>query len=90
MHHGRRSSPFGSGAQFPLVRQASNCLGRGRGPARSRADSVAALQAMIAEGAVAEHPAWEDLVVAENLTASLEALDAHLADLRKARSDRTR
>lgn len=58
--------------------------------ARYRADSLAALQTMIAEGAVAEHPAWEDLIVAENLTASLEELDVHLADLRKAQGDRPR
>jgi hypothetical protein len=45
---------------------------------------------MIADGAVAEHPAWEDLIVAENLTASLEELDAHLASLRKPASDRGR
>lgn len=44
--------------------------------ARYGAQSVMSLQAMIAEGVVAEHPAWEDLIVAENLTASLEELDA--------------
>ena len=35
---------------------------------------------MIAEGVIAEHPAWEDLILAENLTASLEELDAHLGE----------
>jgi hypothetical protein len=58
--------------------------------ARYSTDSLASLEAKIAEGAVAEHPAWEDLIVAENLTASLEELDARLADLRRARSDRAR
>jgi hypothetical protein len=58
--------------------------------ARYGAQSVANLQSMIAEGSVAEHPAWEDLIVAENLTASLEELDAHLASLRKPASDRAR
>lgn len=52
--------------------------------------SVASLQSMIAEGSVAEHPGWEDLIVAENLTASLEELDAHLASLRKPAGDRSR
>jgi hypothetical protein len=30
-----------------------------------------------------EHPAWEDLIVAENLSARLEELDVHLDDLRR-------
>ncbi len=58
--------------------------------ARYSADSLAGLQAMIAEGVIVEHPAWEDLILAENLTASLEELDAHLASLRKATNDRCR
>lgn len=58
--------------------------------ARYGAQSVANLQSMLAEGSVVEHPAWEDLIVAENLTASLEELDAHLASLRKPASDRAR
>ena len=58
--------------------------------ARYSADSLAGLQAMIAEGVIAEHPAWEDLILAENLTVSLEELDAHLASLRKAANDRSR
>lgn len=56
--------------------------------ARYGAQSVANLQSMIAEGSVAEHPAWEDLIVAENLTATVEELDAHLASLRRTASDR--
>ena len=47
--------------------------------ARYGADTVADLESKIAQGIVVEHPAWEDLIVAENLTARLEALDAHLA-----------
>jgi len=49
--------------------------------ARYGAHSIADLEAKIAQGSVAEHPAWEDLIVAENLSARLEELDAYLADL---------
>ena len=49
--------------------------------ARYGVNSVAELEAKIAQGEVAEHPAWEDLIVAENLAARLEELDAYLADL---------
>ncbi len=52
--------------------------------ARYGAESIADLEAKIAQGLVAEHPAWEDLIVAENLSARLEELDAHLADLHSA------
>lgn len=48
---------------------------------RYRVQSVEELEAMIANGTVDEHPAWEDLIVAENLGMRLEELDAHLADL---------
>jgi hypothetical protein len=58
--------------------------------ARYRAQSAANLQTMIAEGSVAEHPAWEDLIVAENLAASLEELDSHPASLRRPACDRAR
>ena len=44
-------------------------------------NSVAGLEAKIAQGEVVEHPAREDLIVAENLVARLEELDAYLADL---------
>ncbi|MBC8254016.1 MAG: hypothetical protein H8E35_08300 [Ardenticatenia bacterium] len=50
--------------------------------ARYGADSVADLESRIAQGLVVEHPAWEDLIVAENLKARLGELDAHLDDLR--------
>ena len=55
---------------------------------RYGADTVADLESKIAHGAVVEHPAWEDLIVAENLTARLEELDAHLADLQRAEDHR--
>ena len=56
--------------------------------ARYGADSLADLEARIAQGMVAEHPAWEDLIVAENLTARLEELDAYLDDVQSAAHDR--
>ena len=56
--------------------------------ARYGAESVEDLESKIAQGVVAEHPAWEDLIVAENLKARLEELDAHLRDLRGAEDDR--
>ena len=52
--------------------------------ARYGADSIADLESRIAQGVVVEHPAWEDLIVAENLTARLEELDAYLGDLQGA------
>jgi hypothetical protein len=57
--------------------------------ARYSADSVADLESKITQGHVAEHPAWEDLIVAENLTARLEELDAYLADLQRSEVNRT-
>jgi hypothetical protein len=56
--------------------------------ARYGANSVADLESRIAQGAVVEHPAWEDLIVAENLTTRLEELDAYLDDLQGADRDR--
>lgn len=55
--------------------------------ARYDADSVADLESRIAQGAVVEHPAWEDLIIAENLTARLEELDVYHNDLRRAAGD---
>jgi len=52
--------------------------------ARYSAESLAELEAKIARGDVAEHPAWEDLIVAENLAARLKELDDYLDDLRSA------
>jgi hypothetical protein len=57
--------------------------------ARYSADSFQDLESKIAQGIVAEHPAWEDLIVAENLTARLEELDAHLDDLQRTEDDRS-
>ncbi len=50
--------------------------------ARYSATSFSDLELKIAQGVVPEHPAWEDLIVAENLTARLEELNAYLDDLR--------
>lgn len=50
--------------------------------ARYGAASIGELEARIREGAVVEHPAWEDLITVENLDARLEELDGHLASLR--------
>jgi len=50
--------------------------------ARYGVESLEDLEARIAQGAVAEHPAWEDLITVENLTARLEELDAQLDSLR--------
>lgn len=49
--------------------------------ARYDAVSFTDLESRIARGIVVEHPAWEDLIVAENLTARLEELDGYLDDL---------
>ena len=57
--------------------------------ARYGADSITDLESKIAQGVVVEHPAWEDLIVAENLTARLEELDAYLDDLQGAEGDRS-
>lgn len=57
---------------------------------RYGADSLADLEARIANGVVVEHPAWEDLIVAENLTERLEELDVQLGDLHRAAQDRGR
>jgi len=56
--------------------------------ARYGTDSVAGLESRIAQNLVIEHPAWEDLIVAENLTARLEELDAYLSDLQDTAGDR--
>ena len=56
--------------------------------ARYGAQSLEGLEAKIAQGTVVEHPAWEDLIVAENLTARLEELDAYLDRLQGAATDR--
>lgn len=49
--------------------------------ARYGVDSLSVLEQRIADGTVVEHPAWEDLIVVENLEAALEELDEHLQNL---------
>jgi hypothetical protein len=56
---------------------------------RYGADSLADLEARIAQGVVVKHPAWEDLIVAENLGARLEELDAYLDSLQSIAADRS-
>ena len=55
--------------------------------ARYGVNSIDELESKITQGEVREHPAWEDLIVAENLTANLEELDAYLADLQDAETE---
>lgn len=52
--------------------------------ARYGADSIDDLETKITEGRVTEHPAWEDLIVVENLTTRLDELNAYLDDLQNA------
>jgi len=49
--------------------------------ARYGVQSVAELEARIANGTLPEHPAWEDLITTENLESSLTELDEHLRSL---------
>jgi predicted transcriptional regulator len=49
--------------------------------ARHNAESVEDLESRIAQGVVAEHPAWEDLIAVENLDMRLQDLDAYLVEL---------
>lgn len=49
--------------------------------ARYGAKTISELADKIEAASVPEHPAWEDLIVAENLDARLEELDAYLRDL---------
>jgi len=43
--------------------------------------SARELEAKVREGTVVEHPAWEDLIIVENLEARLEELDGYMAGL---------
>ena len=54
---------------------------------RYSVESVADLETKIAQGSEVEHPAWEDLIVAENLGSRLEELDAYLDRLQSAATD---
>jgi hypothetical protein len=52
--------------------------------ARYRSASLEELETKIANGEVPEHPAWEDLIVAENLSDRLEEINAYLRRLQPA------
>ncbi|MEZ4869932.1 MAG: hypothetical protein R3C14_51875 [Caldilineaceae bacterium] len=49
--------------------------------ARYDVQTLEELEEKIATAAIPEHPGWEDLIVAENLGARLEELDAYLRNL---------
>jgi len=51
--------------------------------ARYGANSPSELETKITEGTVDDHPAWEDLIVAENLDARLEEINVYLSDLQR-------
>ncbi len=48
---------------------------------RYQAQTLSDLEDRIRQGQVPEHPAWEDLITAENLGARLEELDGYIRDL---------
>jgi hypothetical protein len=50
--------------------------------ARCGAETVQDLEFKIAQGVVAEHPAWEDLIAVENLDTRQREFDAYLRKLR--------
>jgi hypothetical protein len=56
---------------------------------RYAAESTVDLESKIVQGAVAEHPAWEDLITIENLDKRLKELDDYLARLSSSKGDRT-
>jgi hypothetical protein len=58
--------------------------------ARYGALSLEDLESRIAQGQVIEHPGWEDLIVAENLTTRLGEIDAYLGYPQRAGDDRAR
>jgi len=43
--------------------------------------TLSELEEGISRGLIPEHPAWEDLIVIENLSSSLQEIDAYLGDL---------
>mgnify|MGYP000208556653 FL=1 len=49
--------------------------------ARYNAGDVNELEEKIAKGVVVEHPAWEDLITAENLDTRLAEIDVYLLTL---------
>jgi hypothetical protein len=52
--------------------------------ARYNVETYLELETKIANNETLEHPAWEDCITAENLTARLEELNVYLADLQDA------
>lgn len=57
--------------------------------ARYAADSLTDLESKIAQGVVGEHPAWEDLIVVENLNDHLEEINGYLATLQNSANNRS-
>lgn len=55
--------------------------------ARYRAIDITDLEQKIAEGAVVEHPGWEDLITVENLDARVEVIDTLLRSAPRFRSE---
>lgn len=52
--------------------------------ARYGAKDQSDLERKIADGEISEHPAWEDLIVTENLDTRLEEINVYLRDLQRA------
>jgi len=57
--------------------------------ARYGTDTVEELETKIAEGVVNEHPAWEDLIVAENIIVRLEELNVYIENLQYSGNSRS-
>ncbi len=51
--------------------------------------TLSELEKGIAVGAIPEHPAWEDLIVVENISSHIEEIDACLDDLQGLEGHRT-
>jgi hypothetical protein len=50
---------------------------------RYEVNSLFELEEKIRRGKIPEHPAWEDLILAENLENTVAAIDQDIKDLRK-------
>ena len=48
---------------------------------RYKVSSAEELERKIREGEIEEHPAWEDLIILENLDSALEKINGYLASL---------
>ena len=55
--------------------------------ARYKVSSSKELKGRIKTGKIEEHPAWEDLIVLENLEAALEKVDGYLKNLPRTSSN---